>query len=61
MDKERRNELLRNITFQRMIYKGELANESYLLKQGKYRDREINRLLDKIKQLDDIERELRKK
>ena len=58
---ESEKDLLRRIPSMRMEAQSLLRLCSYLLRNGKSEEREVNKWLDRIKYLDDLEAELNKK
>jgi hypothetical protein len=60
--KKKENDLLRNIPLMRMEAKSALHQISYLLNNKKYNlDKELDRILDRIKCLNELEAELLEK
>ena len=60
MDNEKYKELLKNIQMQKMETKSELYKISFLLKQNKIFQKEMDILLDRLRILEELEREIEK-
>lgn len=60
MDNEKRKELLKNIQMEKIAVKMELNKISFLLKQNKIFQTRMDALLDRLKMLEDLEKEIGK-
>lgn len=60
MDNEKRKELLKNIQMEKVAVKMELNRVSFLLKQNKIFQKRMDALLDRLKMLEDLEKEISK-
>ena len=60
MDNEKRKELLKDIQMMKMEAKSELQKVSFLLKEGKIYNKAMDVLLDRLRMLEELEKEIRK-
>ena len=60
MDNEKRKELLKDIQWRKMKTKNELEKVSFLLKQNKNFQKEMDELLDLYQMLEKLEKEIKK-
>jgi hypothetical protein len=60
MDNEKRKELLKNIQMEKIAVKIELNQVSFLLKQNKIFQKRMDTLLDRLKMLEELEKEISK-
>jgi hypothetical protein len=61
MNNDERKELLKNIQMMKMQIKSELENLRFSMENGIYVDKEVNILLDRLRNLEKIEKEIEKK
>lgn len=60
MDNEKRKELLKNIQMEKIAVEMELNQISFLLKQNKIFQKRMDALLDRLKMLEELEKEISK-
>ena len=60
MDKEKRKLLLQDIQMQKIGVKLQLNKISFLIKQGQYLEKEADALLDRLNDLEKLEKEIEK-
>ena len=60
MDKEKRKQLLQDIQVQKMGIKMQLNKISFLIRQGKFLSKESDALLDRLNDLERLEKEIEK-
>jgi hypothetical protein len=58
MDNEKRKELLKNIQMEKIAVKMELNKIGFLLKQNKIFQKRMDTLLDRLKMLDELKKEI---
>lgn len=61
MNNDERKELLKNIQMMKMQIKSELEKLRFSMENGIYVEKEVNILLDKLRNLEKIEKEIEKK
>jgi hypothetical protein len=61
MNNDERKELLKNIQMMKMQIKSELEKLRFSMENGIYVDKEVNILLDRLRNLEKIEKEIEKK
>ncbi|MDR1162183.1 MAG: hypothetical protein LBK45_07560 [Tannerellaceae bacterium] len=61
MNNDERKELLKNIQMMKMQIKSELEKLRFSMENGIYVDKEVDILLDRLRNLENIEKEIEKK
>jgi hypothetical protein len=61
MNNDERKELLKNIQMMKMQIKSELEKLRFSMENGIYVDKEVNILLDRLRNLEKIEKKIEKK